>query len=192
MFNMKEALTRGIVLVALLSLHGVASVLVAQSQIEHAVVGSVRKVDRSAKTITVKMADGTEETLKYTERTTMQGVRSGAKAAGVAAREGEHVVVRYTGEGAAKTAVTVERLGRAASSVAEGTVKEIDRGTRTFVVKSGDGAEETFRLAERGIVDSSEGAARAGEVAGREGERVTVYYTEEAGRKMAHLVKRLF
>jgi hypothetical protein len=124
MFNIKEALTRGIVLVALLSLHGVVSVLVAQSQIEHAVVGSVRKVDRGAKTITVKTADGSEETLKYTERTTAHGFRRGVKAAGQAARGGEQVVVRYSGEGAAKTATAVEGLGRAASSVAEGTVKE--------------------------------------------------------------------
>jgi preprotein translocase subunit YajC len=163
----------------------------ASGKVEHALVGSIEKVDKEGKTLIVKTADGTEETLKWTERTTVDGLKGAAKAVDLAGREGEHVVVRYSVEGADKTAVTVKRLGRATAKVAEGTIKSVRKGARTLVVKTGDGTEQTFHLAKRASVDSAKGIARGSESAAKEGEHVTVYFTEDAGRKVAHLLKRL-
>ena len=59
------------------------------------------------------------------------------------------------------------------------------------MVKKGDGAEETFHLAGRDVVDAGEGLARGGESVGKKGAHVTVHYTEEAGRKVAHVIKRI-
>lgn len=178
-------------LAALAALLISGTVFAAGEKVEHALVGSIEKVDKGAKTLVVKTADGTEETLKLIDRTTVRGLKGAARATDLAGREGEHVVVRYSVEGADKTALAVKRLGRATPKVAEGTVRSVGKGTRTVVVKTGDGAEETFHLADRAAVDSGEGVAEGSEFAGREGEHVTVYYTEEAGRKIAHFIKRI-
>lgn len=163
----------------------------ATPNVEHALVGSIEKVDKGTKTLVVKTADGTEETVKWTERTTVRGLKGAGRAADLAGREGEHVVVHYSVEGADKTARAIEHLGRATPRVAEGTIKTVGKDTREVVVKTANGTEETFRLAERAAVDSAEGVARGSKLAAREGEQVTVYYTEEAGRKIAHVIKRL-
>jgi hypothetical protein len=176
---------------ALAALVGITPVFAAGGKVEHALVGSIEKVDKESKTMVVKTADGTEETLRWTERTTVHGLKGTTKAVGLAGREGEHVVVHYSVEGADKTALAVEHLGRATPRVAEGTIKTVGKGTRAMVVKTGDGTEETFHLAERATVDSGEGIARGSESIAKEGEHVTVYFTEESGRKVAHVIKRL-
>ena len=177
--------------IALLALVGVTAVTGAEGKVEHALVGRVERVDKAGKTIVVKTADGTEETVKWTGRTSVDGVRDAGKGVELAGRDGEYVVVHYSVEGADKTAIAVNRLGRAAPKVADGTIKTVGRGTRDVVVKAGDGTEDTFHLAERGVVDSGEGIARGTSSAAKEGEHVTVYFTEEAGRKVAHVIKKL-
>ena len=62
-----------------------------------------------------------------------------------------------------KTADEIDHVGEGGLKVGEGTVQSIDRGGKTMVVKTADGAEKTGQ--------------------------VTVYYTEEAGHKIAHFFK---
>ena len=77
----------------------------------HAVKGIVKHVDHDAKKITIKAEDGTEQTIKYTDRT---AVRAGKAAARVPAdtwlgtKEGANVVVRYTQKAGEKTAVAIK------------------------------------------------------------------------------------
>lgn len=176
---------------ALAVLVGVTAGFAAGGKVEHALVGSIEKVEKDGKTVVVKTADGTEEALRWTGRTSVDGVKGAAKALDLAGRKGEHVVVHYSVEGADKTAVAVKRLGRATPRVAEGTIKSIGHGARDLVVKTADGTEEAFHLADRAAVDSGEGIARGTRSIAKEGEHVTVYFTEETGRKVAHLIKRL-
>src|SRR5260370_31854781 len=42
-------------------------------EVTHVISGTVEKVDAGAKTIAVKTADGTVETVKFTEKTTVHG-----------------------------------------------------------------------------------------------------------------------
>lgn len=56
--------------------------------------GTIHKVDAAGKTIVIRAADGTEETLKLTDRTVMRGVEEAGcaadtvgRAAGTAGRE---------------------------------------------------------------------------------------------------------
>jgi hypothetical protein len=76
--------------------------------ITHMVSGVVKKVDKDTKTMVVKTADGTEHTVKYTDKTVMEGgkdVESDVK-------EGSKVSVKYTEEGGEKTAVGVKDVGK--------------------------------------------------------------------------------
>lgn len=166
----------------------------ASSGVKHALIGSVEKVDETAKTVAVKTADGTVETVKWTAKTTVRGLEAGAKAVDFAGREGSYVVVHYTVKGADKTARTFEYLGRETPKVAEGAIKVAEKTSRTIVIKTAEGAEETFDLSERAVVDSGEGIEDAAQFTAKktkDGSKVTIHYTDEAGRKVAHLIKRL-
>lgn len=77
----------------------------------HEVSGVVKKVDKGTKTMVVKTADGTEHTIKYTDKTAIQG----AKDAGGDVKEGAHVSVKYTEKGGEKTATGVKDLGKEAA-----------------------------------------------------------------------------
>ena len=89
------------------------------TDVVHAVSGAVTKIDKDAKTIAVKTADGTEHVFHYTEKTTVRGTHDASKEAKAGAvdtyfkgKEGTHVVVRYTEKGADKTAASVDDFGK--------------------------------------------------------------------------------
>jgi hypothetical protein len=154
-----------------------------------AVEGKVKKVDHVAKTVVVKAADGTEHTFHFVARTAVHG----ADKAGAAAKdsfhglkEGSDVVVHYTAKGSEETAEEIDRLGEGGLKTAEGTVTHLDRGTKTVTIKAADGTEQAFRLTDHAVEDAgkdiSEGAEKSG--------KVTVYYTEQAGHKVAHFFSK--
>ena len=182
--------------------------------VEHAVVGTIHKVDAAGQTIVIRAADGTEETLKLTDRTVVRGAEAagraaeaagraagtagreaahGVGAAALAGKEGMEAIVHYMGEGADKTATVVEHAAKGTLKVVDGTVVRIGEGAKTVVVKTAAGTEETFHLAEEAAVDTGRGVRKVADAVGKElmgGERVTVHYTEAGGRKVAHLFKR--
>lgn len=173
-----------------------AQIAVAQTMM-HAVEGAVTKIDTSAKTIVIKAADGTEHVFKYTEKTTMRGLKAGAheaKAGGVEAymkgKEGTDVVVHYTGEGADKSAVAIRDMGKDTVKVSKGTVTKVDKTGRTVTVKTEDGSEETYHVAKDATVEGEHGVMKGADYA-KEGEKVTVHYTEDAGKKVAHFMRHL-
>ena len=88
-----------------------------------------------------------------------------------------------------------------------GVVKSVDKGTRTFVVKTADGTEHTFKWTDKTVVkgtkDTGKDIAKGTEDTGKdvdkgsvdtymgakEGTKVTVRYTEKGGEKTAVGVK---
>jgi hypothetical protein len=160
-------------------------------EVTHVVSGTVEKVDAGAKTIAVKTADGTVETVKFTEKTTVHGLKDGAKGADLVGKEGGHVIVHTTGEGAEKTAHSVEWFGDKTVHTTEGTVEDVGKGTKVVAVKTADGSKEAFEVSEHATVDTGKTVGRYSAVGAKKGEHVTVYYTEEAGKKVAHLFKHL-
>ena len=181
----------------ILSLTVIATALSAFG-LEHAVAGTVTKVDSKAKTIVVKTADGAEEAFKFTGHTAMRAAKGGGELAKkgsvdtyLAGKEGTHVVVRYSGEGAEKTATAVDDFGKDAFKASKGTVTRADKLARTITVKTEDGAEETYGVAKDASVDTEHGIVKGSEYAAKKGEKVTVHYTEEAGSKVAHFVKHM-
>jgi hypothetical protein len=157
----------------------------------HVISGTVEKVDAGAKTIAVKTAEGTVETVKFTEKTTIHGLKDGAKGADLVGKEGGHVIVHATGEGAEKTAHSVEWFGDKTVHTTEGTVEDVGKGTKTVAVKTADGSKEAFEVSEQATVDTGKAVGRYTAVGAKKGEHVTVYYTEEAGKKIAHFFKHL-
>ncbi len=155
------------------------------------ITGTIEKVDSGAKTIAVKTADGTVETVKFTEKTTVHGLKDAGKGADLAGKEGGHVIVHTVGEGADKTAHSVEWVGDKTVHTTEGTVEDVGKGSKTVAVKTADGTKETFVVADHATVDTGKDVARYSARGAKKGEHVTVYYTEEAGKKIAHVFKHL-
>jgi hypothetical protein len=174
------------------------AVLTAQSaaakDVVHAVAGAFTKVDKATKTFVIKAADDTEHVFKYTDKTAVheakdagKGAKKGILDSYLAGKEGTHVVVHYTGEGADKTAVHVEDFGKDALKVSEGTVTKVDKAAHTVSMKTKDGAEETYHLSKDAVIDTEKGVVKDT----KEGEKLTVHYTEEGGKKIAHFLRRL-
>jgi len=162
--------------------------------LQHATEGVITRVDSAAKKIAVKTVDGTEEVFKFTGKTAMyaaKGFKTGAVDTYLAGKEGTHVVVHYTGEGAEKTAVAVDDFGKDTVKVGKGTVTGLDKAGHTVTVKTEDGSEETYHIAKDAAVDTEHGAVKGSEYTAKKGEKVSVHYTEEAGKKVAHFIKHL-
>jgi ribosomal protein L19 len=151
--------------------------------------GTVMKIDNGARTAVVKAVDGGEHIVHFVGRTTVHGVeKSGAYAQDAfhGLREGDSVVVHYTTKGTEETAEEVDHIGNQGIQTAEGAVVHIDRRGKAMTIRAASGAEETYKLADH----ASEDAARdLDQAAGKLGS-VTVYYTEESGRKVAHFFER--
>src|SRR5579872_3163739 len=161
---------------------------IAADDVVSAVSGTVKKVDSAAKTIVVKTADGAEHTFHFVGRTAVHGgekAAAGAKDAFHGLKEGSDVVVHYTAKGGKETAQEVDRMGEGGLKVSEGTVTHLDRGAKTLAVKTADGTEETYHMADHAAKDAGKDIAAGAEKSAK----VTVYYTEEAGRKVAHFFK---
>jgi hypothetical protein len=136
--------------------------------------GTVKKVDKATKTVVVKAADGTEHSIKVTDQATVHGTKEGFDGL----KEGSEVVARSTAKGTEETADEIGKVGKDGMKVTKGTVSKIDKDTKTVVVKSADGTEKTFDYTGHAAEDVGKGTEK--------GAKVTVYYTEEAGKKIAH------
>ena len=81
----------------------------------HDISGVVKKVDKATKTVVIKASDGTEHTIKYTDKTVVEGTKETGKGVGkgsaetyLGAKKGAKVTVHYTEEGGKKTATGVK------------------------------------------------------------------------------------
>jgi hypothetical protein len=162
----------------------------AAQDVVSAVHGTITKLDSATKTAAVKTKDGTEHSIKFVDKTTVQGVdatAAGSKDAFHGLTEGTEVVAHYTAKGTEKTAVEVDKVGKDGIHEVDGTVTHIDRGAKTIAVKTADGTEQTFRLTDHAVADAGKDVAKGTEKSAK----VTVYYTEVAGKKTARFFEKI-
>lgn len=161
-----------------------ASGAFAAQDVVGAVDGTVKVVDKTTKTVAVKTADGTEHTFHFIGRTVAHGAKataSGSKDAFQSMKDGDEVVVHYTAKGAVMTAQEVDHIGEGGLKMTVVAVKSVDRGAKTVTVKTAEGAEETYHLTDNALRETGKGLNKTG--------KVTVYYSEEGGKKIAHFFK---
>ena len=160
----------------------------AADAVVHAVDGTVEKVDTGTKTVVVKSADGTEHTFHYLDDVTVHGSKDAAKGTVNGVKEGSKVAVHYTADGSKETAHEFDNIGDDGLKATEGTVTHVDRGAKIIAVKTADGSEQTFHFTADAAKDTGEDIGKGTDKSAK----VTVYYTERAGVKTAHFVKRVF
>lgn len=162
----------------------------AAEDVVSAVHGTITKLDSATKTVVVKTKDGTEATFKFIGTTTVHGAKAtamGAKDAFHGLTEGTEVVAHCVVKGTEKTAVEVDKVGKDGVNAVDGTVTHIDRGGKVLVVKTADGTEQTFKLTDHAVTDAGKDIGKGSEKTAK----VTVYYTEGAGKKVAHFFEAL-
>jgi Cu/Ag efflux protein CusF len=165
--------------------------MVSEGGRHHALVGDLEKVDTEAKKITIRAADGTEHAVSYSGRTIVHGLKGTAKASDLAGKEGSRVVVHYTGTAGRETADHIDVFDHDALKTTEGTLTRVDKAGHKVVVKTADGVDETYDLGRDSAIDTKDGLVDVAHFTGKEGDHVIVYHTEEAGRKVVHLIKHL-
>ena len=179
---------RSLLLLALASLW-MLSVAAAQEPVT-AVRGVITKVDDATKTIVVKTADGTEHTIHFVGATTVRGAEvtaTGAKDTFHGLTEGSEVVAHYSEKGGEKTAVEVDKVGKGGLKSVDGAVTHVSEDGKTVVVKTADGTKHTFQVAGRDTADSAKEIGKGADKSAK----YTVYYTERAGKKVAHFFQKL-
>jgi hypothetical protein len=162
-----------------------AGAALAADDVASGVVATVKTVDKGTKTVVVKTADGTEQTFHFIGRTVAHGAEAtakGSKDAFEGMKEGDDVVVHYTVKGTEKTAQEVDHVGKDGLKASVVVVKSVDHGAKTVTVKTAEGAEETYHISDRAVKESGKGLEKAG--------KVTVYYTDDAGKKVVHFFKQ--
>jgi hypothetical protein len=155
-----------------------------------AVDGSVKKVDAATKVVIVKATDGTEHTFHFADDLAIHGGKDAATGTDDAIhglKSGAQVAVHYTTDGGHETAHEIDRLGGKGLKVTRGTVSQVDRDGKKFSIKTADGTEQSFDLTENAAKDTGDDIAKNADKA----TRVSVYYTEDAGRKTAHFIKKI-
>lgn len=162
----------------------------ADEDVVTAVHGTVTKIDAASKTVVVKTTDGTEHTFHFVAKTVVHGAHAtatGAKDSFHGITEGSEVVAHYTAKGGEETAVEVDKVGKDGMHAVDGTVTHVSEDGKTVVVKSADGTAHTFHVVGQ---DTAESAKEIGKGANKSA-KVTVYYTESAGKKVAHFFQKL-
>jgi hypothetical protein len=152
-----------------------------------ALAGDLEKVSADGKSISVKTADGAEDVVKVTGKTTVDG----SKEVGLAGKEGSHVVIHYTSKGAEKTATGVEDAGKGTWKVTEGVVTKVGEGGKDVTVKIKDGTEKTFQVEKEATVDTGHGIEKAGKYTGKAGDKIVVYTIVDPTNEVAHIFKKL-
>jgi hypothetical protein len=166
------------------------SVAFAVEDVTTATHGTISKIDKAAKTIAIKTADGTEHVFHWAKDTTVHGTTAAdmaAKDSWHGLKEGSEVVAHSTKRGTEDTAVEVDKVGDKGLTKTEGTVKEIDRGGKKLVVETADGTEHTFELTGHAAADAGTDLAAGAE----KGTKVVVYSTESSGKKIAHFFEKI-
>lgn len=157
----------------------------AAQDVVSAVHGTIEKIDSTSKTMVVKTSDGTEHAIHFVDKTAVHGADASAATAKDSwhgLKEGTEVVAHYTTKGSDDTALEIDKVGKDGLKTSDGTIKDIDREGKKLVVKSSDGVESSYRLTDHAARDGGKDIGEGME----KGAKVTVYYTEDAGKKVAH------
>ena len=76
----------------------------------------------------------------------------------------------------------MDHVGKDGLKASEVVVKSVDHAAKTVTVKTAEGGEETYHLTAQAAKETGKGLDKAG--------KMTVYYTEDAGKKVAHYFKQ--
>jgi hypothetical protein len=180
----------GLLLISSVSL-GVTPALHAQTTLPpiHGVTGviatdaTIKDEHKAANKIVVTTEDGVEHVYSAAKDLLIHGGKDGVLAD---LKPGTTVVVHYTADEGGESAHEIDRIGGNGLQTTEGIVTDINRGKKEITIRYDNGMTEKLTLTNRAAVDA--GQDFKDQAVGTT--RVVVYYSDEAGKKIAHYFKR--
>jgi hypothetical protein len=149
--------------------------------------GTMKQFYRAANVVIVKTMDGVEHVYHFTKDLIVHGGKKPGVDALEGLREGTTVVIHRTVSGAEASVEEIDLVGDEGLKITEGSVTRIDRRNQEITIKYANGKTETLQMTSRAAAGSGAGIDDSGE----EGTKVVVYYSDEAGHKVAHYFKRV-
>ncbi len=150
-----------------------------------ALQGAVAQEGAAIGTVVVKSKDGVEHLFHLSKDLLVHGGKKSGTDALRGLRKGTPVVVHYTVDGDIESAHEIDQIDEEGLKVTEGVVTRIDRKRREVTVRFDNQTTETFRLTDRAAEDAGKDVDQA-----RGETRITLYYTDENGQKVAHFFRK--
>jgi hypothetical protein len=148
---------------------------------EYRVLGTIENVDHGANTITVRLSDGTDKMLLLAKRLKVNGREEPRDRAESALSAQERAVIYYTDKGGDETAVDVELLNHAMRRTVTGTLVSADKSSKTVVLRTENGKEETFRVQSDAVIETSDSVVTFDRFEPQSGAQITLHYEDPAG-----------
>jgi hypothetical protein len=147
-----------------------------------ALEAAMTKFYRALNTIVVQTIDGVEYLFAFTRDLVVHGGKRAGPDALNGLQPGTTVVIHYTVSERNTVPAEID-VGGDALRITEGQVTHIDRRRGEITIRYDNGSEEQFRLSEHAASEATQPGAPA------EGAQVTIYYTDDIGRKVVHFFK---
>jgi hypothetical protein len=149
-----------------------------------ALEGTMTRFYKGLNALVVTTVDGAEHVYHFAKGLVVHGGKDLGSGTLEALRPGTSVVVHYRIDGAEQAAEEIDDLAGEGLKVSEGVVVKLDRRHKQITLKLDNGRTETLLLTDRVVSETVDGIDDPGTV------RVTVYYSDESGKKVAHFVKK--
>jgi hypothetical protein len=151
-----------------------------------ALEGSMKQFYRAANVVVVTTIDGVEHMYHFAKNMVVHGGKEPGVDALEGLRGGSTVVVHYTIRGEEASVQEIDLFGDEGLKITEGVISHVDRRRKEITIKYANGKTETLRMTDRAAAESEkvlEGTAA-------DVTKIVVYYSDDAGRKVAHYFKK--
>ena len=153
------------------------------------VLGTIENIDGASNTITVKLADGTDKTLRLAKRFTVNGREEKRSRGESKLTAQERAVIYYTDKGGDETAVDVESLNHAMRKTVTGTIINADKAMKTVVLRTVNGKEETFRVRNDAVIETGDSVMTFAQFDPQLGTQITLHYQDPIGMPEVSRIK---
>jgi hypothetical protein len=151
-----------------------------------ALEGTMKQFYKGANVIIVTTMDGVEHVYHFTKDLIVHGGKKPGVDALEGLREGTMIVVHRHLSGPEAPVAEIDLVGDEGLKITEGVVVDINRRKQEIKIKYADGTIETLRMTAQAAAENDSGLEGSESTFAR----IVVYYSDEAGRKMAHYVKK--
>jgi len=170
----------------------VTSAAVAQ-QIVHALSGTVESVNPKIKMTEINTDNGSSGHFEWLKNAGAaidfdKNCKADAVEADKFTGKGAHVIVYFVGDGQVRTIIALRDLGAGPLEKTSGTVVKLNRHDRLLTIKTGAGAEESFRIDPKTVADTGNGVTEDFKFDFSKGDSVLVTAAPSNGGETALLI----
>ena len=165
---------------------------IAQERV-HAVSGTVTSINPKIGMIEIDTDNGSSGHFKWMKNQGIsidfdKDVKAEATDADKFTATGAHVIVYFVGDGEVRTAVALHVLGNGPFESDKGIVVKVNRHDHLITIKTGSGADESFRIDPKTVADTTTGVVVGFKLDFDKGQPVQVTATPSGTDKTALLI----